>query len=69
MAFSEFSKALSRAAARALFQSFDTVIEVKYPPSEDIHADRITNHLRFRISRSSKYVDALERIYPFQGGV
>jgi SPX domain protein involved in polyphosphate accumulation len=43
----------------------NTIVELKYRPSEDQQANQITNHFPFRITRSSKYSGAVERLYPW----
>jgi hypothetical protein len=39
------------------------VLEIKYPPDMDDIASNITNFLPFRLSRNSKYINGIEKIY------
>jgi hypothetical protein len=39
------------------------VLEIKYPPDKDDIASNITNFLPFRLSRNSKYINGIEKIY------
>ncbi len=43
----------------------NTVVELKYALSEDQHVEEISNHFPFRISRNSKYINGIERLYGF----
>jgi SPX domain protein involved in polyphosphate accumulation len=38
------------------------VLELKYPPDCDKEADRLTSALPFRVTRSSKYIQAIDNI-------
>lgn len=49
-----------------LHQSADlvnTVVELKYDAEHDRHANQVANHFPFRITKSSKYVSGVERLY------
>lgn len=57
---------LKKANNQFLFQQVDRqsiVIELKYPREYDPQADRISAGFPFRMTRSSKYVQGIERIY------
>lgn len=41
----------------------NTVLELKYNPDRDQNVDRITNNFLFRMTKSSKYVDGIERLH------
>lgn len=41
-----------------------TILELKYAPELDIEADQITSFFPFRLSRNSKYVTGISRLYP-----
>lgn len=41
----------------------NTVVELKYDESEDQYVKRILNYFPFRLTKSSKYVNGIERIY------
>jgi hypothetical protein len=40
----------------------NTVIELKYGPGEDQYARQISSHFPFRMTKSSKYVNGVERL-------
>ena len=39
------------------------VVELKYDPEDDRGVEQITNHFPVRLTRSSKYVNGLDRVY------
>lgn len=41
-----------------------TILELKYGPELDTEADQITSFFPFRLSRNSKYVMGISRLYP-----
>ena len=41
----------------------NTVVELKYNPGENQSVDQITNHFPFRMTKNSKYVTGIERLY------
>lgn len=41
----------------------NTILELKYEPDKDQNVDRITNYFLFRMTKSSKYVNGIERLY------
>jgi len=41
----------------------NTVVELKYDPKEDQYVEKISNHFPFRMTKSSKYVNGMERAY------
>jgi hypothetical protein len=41
----------------------NTIVELKYSPDEDPCAEQISNEFRFRMTKSSKYVDGIDRLY------
>jgi SPX domain protein involved in polyphosphate accumulation len=43
-------------------QDEDVVLELKYDETLDLATDRITQHLPFRITKSSKYVNGIELV-------
>ncbi|UCC50651.1 MAG: polyphosphate polymerase domain-containing protein [Anaerolineaceae bacterium] len=54
------------ANARLLHKYVDfvsTVLEVKYDPAENQHANKVTSHFPFRMTRSSKYVNGIDLAY------
>ncbi|MGD8751588.1 MAG: polyphosphate polymerase domain-containing protein [Anaerolineales bacterium] len=40
----------------------NTVVELKYAPENDSRVDQITKHFPFRMTKSSKYVNGVERL-------
>lgn len=40
----------------------NSVVELKYDPAEDPHAEQISKHFPFRLSKNSKYVSGIERL-------
>ena len=54
------------AKARFLHKYVDfvsTVLEVKYDPVDNQHANKVTSHFPFRMTRSSKYVNGIDLAY------
>ncbi len=43
--------------------SADTILELKYHQDRDYRAKRIASHFPFRMTRSSKYVSGIEKLY------
>ena len=41
----------------------NVILELKYNQEHDTAADRVTNHFPFRVTRSSKYVNGLQKVY------
>ena len=41
----------------------NTIIELKYSIENDISANKITNYFPFRLTKSSKYVTGIEKVY------
>jgi hypothetical protein len=41
----------------------NTVLELKYNQDKDYYADQITNYFPFRLTKSSKYVSGVEKLY------
>ena len=39
------------------------ILELKYDQAFDTHADLVTNHFPFRVTRSSKYIAGLQKVY------
>jgi hypothetical protein len=56
-----------REHSKAFFQTqadlFNTVVELKYSPEEDQFAERISTYFPFRVTRTSKYVNGIERMH------
>ena len=46
------------------FKSEDVIVELKYDYENDDAAPAVTNHLPFRLSKSSKYVNGVELLHP-----
>jgi len=44
-------------------QGADIVLELKYDPEFEVYAKNITNHLPFKITKSSKYVIGVQNIF------
>ena len=40
-----------------------TILELKYTKPQDEFVDNVTNHFPFRITRSSKYAQGIEKLY------
>lgn len=40
------------------------VVELKYGAADDRQAERVSNHFPFRMTKSSKYVQGIERVFP-----
>jgi hypothetical protein len=45
------------------YDQINTIVELKYGPDEDSYIERISNNFPFRMTKSSKYVDGIERLY------
>jgi len=43
--------------------SENTIVELKYDPDKDQNVGRITNYFLFRMTKSSKYVNGIERLH------
>jgi SPX domain protein involved in polyphosphate accumulation len=46
------------------YRGDDFIVEVKYDFANDKDADFVTNNLPFRLTKSSKYVNGMELLYP-----
>jgi SPX domain protein involved in polyphosphate accumulation len=46
------------------YKSEDVIVELKYDLQHDDDAPAVTNHLPFRLSKSSKYVNGVELLHP-----
>ena len=62
MRFFQFNRNIRFADLRRDKDRF--VIELKYFKENDLDAGRITQYLPFRLSKSSKYVNGIEKFYP-----
>jgi hypothetical protein len=61
----KFYRILGR-KSNLLFRRFDdisTVLELKYKPEDDETARTITNAFSFRMTKSSKYLDGMVKLY------
>jgi SPX domain protein involved in polyphosphate accumulation len=41
----------------------NVILELKYQPNEDLTANEVTNHFPFRMTKMSKYVIGIEKIF------
>ncbi|MFC1716539.1 polyphosphate polymerase domain-containing protein [Candidatus Poribacteria bacterium] len=53
----------NRSLSHKLSDSTDTILELKYHQDRDYRAKRIASHFPFRMTKSSKYVSGIEKLY------
>ena len=58
---------LPKLFANELFEPY-CVLELKYDHAKDDEASQITNHFPFRLTKSSKYVSGVYKLYPCLAG-
>lgn len=63
MAFHKANGAFGNAFIHHQINYRDLVVELKYEVDQEPHADRVASFFPFRVTRNSKYVEGIERVY------
>ncbi|MBN2083899.1 MAG: VTC domain-containing protein [Anaerolineales bacterium] len=61
--FYKINAALSNSLLHRQRNACDVIVEIKYEIEQEPRADRVAGYFPFRVSRNSKYVQGIERVY------
>ncbi len=63
MAFYKANGAFGNAFIHRQVNHHDLIVELKYEIDQELHANRVASFFPFRVTRNSKYVNGIERVY------